>query len=200
MKDVRTAEDVSGLPTWGFGSSMTTWWSTLAFCLLEGVAFVLAAGVYLYLYAINSDWPMAAAPPDVWVSSALTLLLVLSAWPNVRVKKAALNCDKKAVQIWLVVMCLVGVVLLAIRAWEFVHLNVRWDSNAYGSVVWLILGLHTTHLATDLADTIVLTALFFTRHGHSRRYSDVEDNAVYWNFVILSWLPLYALVYWTPRW
>ena len=40
-------------------------------------------------------------------------------------------------------------VALAIRGYEFANLNVRWDANAYGSILWVILGLHTTHLATD---------------------------------------------------
>ena len=40
-----------------------------------------------------------------------------------------------------------------------------WDSNAYGSIVWTMLGLHTTHVLTDLADTGVLLALMFSRHG-----------------------------------
>jgi cytochrome c oxidase subunit III len=58
----------------------------------------------------------------------------------------------------------------------------------------------TPCIATDLADTLVLTALMFTRHGHMvRRLSDVNDNAVYWDFVVVSWLPIYALIYWFPR-
>jgi heme/copper-type cytochrome/quinol oxidase subunit 3 len=65
--------------------------------------------------------------------------------------------------------------------------------------VWLIHGLHTTHLVTDVVDTVVLTALMFTRHAHGKRFSDVEDNAVYWDFVVLSWLPIYLLLYWFPR-
>ena len=78
--------------------------------------------------------------------------------------------------------------------------NVRWDSNAYGSIVWILLGLHTTHLMTDLGDTIVLAVLMFTRHGHNkRRFGDVQDNALYWNFVVLTWLPIYACIYWVPR-
>ena len=40
----------------------------------------------------------------------------------------------------------------------------------------------------------------FTRHGDNpRRFGDVQDNALYWNFVILTWLPIYACLYWLPR-
>ena len=79
-------------------------------------------------------------------------------------------------------------------------MRVLWDTNAYGSTVWLMLGLHTTHLITDLGETVVLAALMFTRHGRNRRrFGDVQDNALYWNFVVLSWLPLYGCLYWVPR-
>jgi len=75
-----------------------------------------------------------------------------------------------------------------------------WDANAYGSIVWLLLGLHTIHLLTDLGDTIVLAVLMFTRHGTvGKRLGDVADNATYWNFVVASWLPIYFLIYWVPR-
>jgi cytochrome c oxidase subunit III len=31
------------------------------------------------------------------------------------------------------------------------------------------------------------------------RFSDVADNCLYWHFVAVAWLPIYALVYWAPR-
>ena len=99
----------------------------------------------------------------------------------------------------LVLMSVLGLVTLGIRAWEFAWLNIKWDENAYGSIVWFVLGLHATHLITDVGDTLVLTALMFTRHAHGKRFSDVCDNAFYWNFVVASWIPLYLLIYWGPR-
>ena len=99
----------------------------------------------------------------------------------------------------MVVMSLIAVATLPLRAYEFALLPVKWDANAYGSAVWFLLGLHTTHLVTDLGDTVVLAVLMFTRHGHGRRFSDVTDNAFYWNFVVIAWLPIYVLLYWGPR-
>ena len=59
--------------------------------------------------------------------------------------------------------------------------------------------LQTTHIATDVADTAVLAALMFTRDGRGRRFVDVSENAFYWYFVVLTWLPIYAVVYLAPR-
>jgi cytochrome c oxidase subunit III len=97
-------------------------------------------------------------------------------------------------------MALFGIIPLIPRVFEFGALHVSWDSNAYGSITWTLLGLHTTHLITDLADTLVLLVLMFTRHGRNkRRFGDVQDNAMYWNFVVLTWLPIYACLYGVPR-
>jgi cytochrome c oxidase subunit III len=191
--------DVSGLPTYGFGTRMTMWWGTLAFCVLEGAGFALAAAAYLFLWVNNPDWPIETGPPGLLWSSLVLLVMLASLWPNLLATRDARNEDLPRVRRDLVILSALGVVLLVLRAFEFTTLGVAWDRNAYGSLVWVLLGLHTAHLLTDLGDTLVLTALMFTRHAHGKRFSDVEDNAFYWNFVVLSWLPIYALLYWAPR-
>jgi cytochrome c oxidase subunit III len=191
--------DVSGLPTHGFGSAMTMWWGTLGFILIETTGFTLAAGLYLYLAVNNEQWPLGAAPPGLVWSSLVTLVLLVSMWPNQMAKKNGREQNLPKVQRDLVIMCFMGALLLVLRAFEFTTLNIRWDENAYGSILWVILGLHTLHLATDFVDTLVLTVLMFTRHAHGKRFSDVEDNAVYWDFVVVSWLPIFALLYVFPR-
>jgi cytochrome c oxidase subunit III len=83
------------------------------------------------------------------------------------------------IQVGLVVMTLFNIAPLILRIFEFRALHVSWDSNAYGSIVWTMLGLHTTHVLTDLADTVVLVAVVFTRHrANPRRMGDVQDNAL----------------------
>ena len=190
---------VNELPTCGFGSQSGPWWGAMAFIALEGMGFAVAIAAYLYLYAVNPTWPLNSPPPDLWPGTLATAVFILSVIPNQFTNRWARQTDLRRVRIGLVIMTLIGVVLLVIRGFEFAHLNTRWDQDAYGSVVWFVLALHTTHLATDVGDTIVLTVLMFTRHATPRRFSDVTDNAFYWNFVVLAWLPLYILLDWTPR-
>jgi heme/copper-type cytochrome/quinol oxidase subunit 3 len=195
----RPVQDVSQLPTYGFGSTSPIWWGTLGFVALEGTGFALAGGAYLYLRQVNDLWPPGVAPPSHWPGTVMLIVLLASLWPNILAERAARDEDLPKVRLWLVVMCVIGFVAIAIRAWEFAHMNVRWDSNAYGSIVWFILALHATHVITDVGDTLVLAALMFTRHAHGKRFSDVSDNAFYWYFVVASWIPLYALIYGVPR-
>jgi cytochrome c oxidase subunit 3 len=196
----RIVADLSHLPLHGMGSASPTWWGTIAFMLIEGTGFALVIGVYLYLASLATVWPLSAPLPSLGPGTALTLLLLASLIPNFMVARWADRGDLRKVRIGLVVMAILGAAPLPLRWFEFPALHVSWDSNAYGSITWTMLGLHTTHIITDLADTLVLTALMFTRHGdNQRRFGDVQDNAMYWNFVVLTWLPIYACLYWVPR-
>ncbi|MGA0593965.1 cytochrome c oxidase subunit 3 [Enterovirga sp. CN4-39] len=196
----RVVTDLSGLPLHGKGSASPTWWGTLVFMLLEGAGFALLIAVYLYLRSLAPDWPFGAPPPAVGPGIVVTLLLLVSVVPNYLVGRWAEREELGKVRFGLVVMSVLGILPLIARGFEFASLNISWDSNAYGSVVWTLLALHTVHLLTDVADTLVLAAMMFTRHGaNSRRFGDVQDNAMYWNFVVLTWLPIYACLY-APSW
>jgi cytochrome c oxidase subunit 3 len=199
MKE-RIVADLSALPLHGKESASLTWWGTGAFILIEGTGFALVIAIYLYLLSLAPSWPINSAPPELGPGTIVTAILVVSLIPNLLIARWAAREDLRKVQIGLLVMTVFGVAPLVVRIFEFPAMLVLWDSNAYGSTVWLMLGLHTTHLITDLGDTVVLAALMFTRHGpNRRRFGDVHDNALYWYFVVLSWLPLYGCLYWIPR-
>ena len=192
--------DLSALPDHAFGSTSLGWWGVVGFMLIEGMGFVLVLGAYYFLLANETSWPPANQPPSLTWGTLFTLLAVLSELPNQWIKRCAQRYDLAAVRIGMVVMVVVGLALLGLRALEFSALNVRWDTNAYGSIVWAILALHTLHLATDVYDSVVLGVLVFVKKVDGRKFSDVADNALYWHFIVWSWVVLYAVLYWTPRW
>ncbi len=196
----RVVADLSLLPLHGQASASVTWWGTLAFMLIEGTGFALVLAIYLYLADIAREWPLAAPPPDLGPGSGTTAILIASLAPNFLILRWAAQEQLIKVRIGLLVMVLFGIAPLVVRVFEFPALHVSWDSNAYGSITWTLLGLHTTHLITDLVDTLVLAVLMFTRHGRNkRRLGDVQDNALYWYFVVVTWLPIYGVLYWAPR-
>ena len=193
------ALDVSGLPSFGFSHSSLMWWGTAGLMAIESTVFAIAIVMYFYLRSHADAWPISAPPPELAWGTINTVILLLSAIPNHFAKRASERLDRGGVKLWLT-MCLVfAIVFLAVRGFELGALNVRWDASAYGSVVWLLMILHTVHLVTDTWDTTVLDVLFFTGPLEGRRYVDVSENALYWYFVVLSWLPIYAVVYLAPR-
>jgi cytochrome c oxidase subunit 3 len=192
------APHLRDLPTYGFGARSTTWWGTLAFVAIEGTVFAMAAGSYFYLSALAEHWPPGPLP-DHWPGSIMLALLLASLWPNRRIDQDARAENLKAVQSKLLLMSAIGLVAIAIRFYEFYNLPVKWYVNAYGSMLWFLLGLHATHIITDVGDTLVLTVLMFTKHARGKRFSDVSDNAFYWYFVVGAWVPLYFAIYWFEK-
>jgi heme/copper-type cytochrome/quinol oxidase subunit 3 len=191
--------DISTLPTFAFGHRSPMWWGTMGLMLIEGTVFALTIMAYFYLRSHATAWPMSRFPPDLIWGNINTAVMLASAIPNHFAKQAAERLDLHKVRLWMVVCLLFSFVFLGVRVLEFMALNTRWDSDAYGSVVWMLMGLHTTHLVTDAYDSAVLTALMFTGPLEGKRFVDVSENAAYWYFVVLSWLPIYAVVYWGAR-
>ena len=191
---------MSGLPSYKFSHHSLMWWGLMGLIAIEGMAFALCLAMYFYLWSQAQEWPIAVAPPDLRWGTLNVLVLLASVYPNHWTKRVAEDGNEPAMRIGLLVCALFGVTLIAVRALEFTVLNCRWDTNAYGSIVWLLLGLHTTHIVTDVYDTIVLAAVFFfNRPVEGRRHVDVSENGLYWYFVVITWIPIYVVIYLFPR-
>jgi heme/copper-type cytochrome/quinol oxidase subunit 3 len=191
--------DISTLPTFGFGHRSPMWWGTMGLMLIEGSVFALAIMAYFYLRSHAAKWPTSGWPPELVWGNVNTAVMLASAIPNHYAKRAAERLDLGKVRLWLVICMLTSIAFLGVRVLEFGALNTRWDTDAYGSAVWMLMCLHTTHLVTDAYDSAVLTVLTFTGPMEGKRYVDISENAAYWYFVVLSWLPIYAVVYWGAR-
>jgi cytochrome c oxidase subunit III len=191
--------DVSGLPNVVFGHRSIQWWATMGMALIEGTMFAILVGAYLFFRTRSTEWPPGVLPPYALWGTLNTLLFLVSLFPNHWLKRVAKEGDLGKVQVGLVFMCAIGALTLVIRAFEFPSLGIKWNANAYGSAVWILLGVHAAHLITDFIDTVVLTVLMFTSHVEGRKFMDVYENSDYWYFVVYTWLPIYFVIYWLPR-
>jgi heme/copper-type cytochrome/quinol oxidase subunit 3 len=196
----RRTIDVSELPTFVFGHRALTWWATWSLILIEGTMFVVLFVAYFFLRTRVADWPPGAtSPPGLLYGTLNTVLFLASVVPNMLTLRAAERIDVRGVRLWLGVTIGFAVAISVVRVFEFGALNVGWDTNAYGSIVWVNMGLHTAHLLTDLFDSIILLALMIVGPVEGKRFTDVSENSIYWNFVVVMWLPMYAVVYLAPR-
>lgn len=192
--------DVSALPRAAFGSRSIGWWGTVAFIVIEGTTLAVAATSYLYLRRNSLEWPpQPLQMPDLLIPTVGLLLLLLAILPLRAAAAAADRADLDGVGRALAAAAALGLLILAVRALEFGALNVRWDANAYGSVAWLVLGLHTALLLADVIETIAIGAIFWLGRVEPKHLPDVEDAAVYQYFLSAVWVPLYLLIFIGPR-
>jgi heme/copper-type cytochrome/quinol oxidase subunit 3 len=191
--------NVSSLPTYAYGHRSLVWWGTIGLIAIESTVFALAAFTYFYVRSRLDVWPPSVAPPDLGWGTLNLVIMLLSLIPNHWTKHAAEAEDRSKARIGMAVCLAFAAIFLVVRAFEFAALNCRWDTNAYGSAVWMLLGLHTLHLVTDFYDSAVLTVLTYTGPWEGKRFVDVSENAMYWYFVVIAWIPIYAIIYLAPR-
>lgn len=199
MSEQPMAADVSQLPTTTFGHRSMMWWGTVGFIAIEGTTLLICAMSYVYLRRDSVAWPPEhVLPPALAVPTAQALLLLLSNLPMVWVDRAARRVDLPTIRKGMVIICVIAVGMCVLRWFEFGALNVRWDSNAYGSIAWATLTSHATLLLLETAETLAFTALLFLANLEDRDYSAVSDNALYWYFMTGAGVLLYILVFLSP--
>jgi heme/copper-type cytochrome/quinol oxidase subunit 3 len=199
-QDTRPVLDVSALPRSMFGHQGSIWWGTAGFMVIEGSMFVIVLIVYFYLRLKVSDWPPSLPNPSLGYGTANLIVVLVSTIPAAIAKKKAEQFDLRGVRLWLGLLTLFGVVNVLLRVGEYFSLNCRWDDNAYGSIVWVLLSLHTMHVATDVVESGVLLALAFMGPNTKKRFVDYSENSLYWYFIVSWWIPIYLTIYFVPRW
>ena len=191
--------DVSGLPSVAFGHRNTSWLANVFFMTIEGMMFALMFASYFYLRTRSTDWPPGHFPPALRYGAVNAVVFLVSIIPAWLVRKRASEGDRRAVRNGLLLLTLFAVVATIIRSVEFTTLNCRWTDNAYASTVWVLIGMHTGHLLTELIETIVLLAISFTPKMEGTRLADAAINSDYWYFVVVTGFLVDLLIYGTTR-
>jgi cytochrome c oxidase subunit III len=198
---VRPILNVAALPGIGYRVTAPLWWGNLLAIVIESMLFVLAIASYFYLRLTFRDWPPPRIDyPDLGWGIANLLVIVAIYVPMYLLQKATERDDEKQVRITLIVSLLLMGASIALRVYEFHGLHCQWDTNAYGSITWLILGLHTLHLLAGTTETLLLTIWAFTHKLDKKHRLDLEVLAWYLYFVVISWIVLFVVIYLTPRW
>jgi heme/copper-type cytochrome/quinol oxidase subunit 3 len=113
--------------------------------------------------------------------------------------RAATRLDHAAVRRALVLQSAGALLLMLLRIPELGALHTRWDSHAYGSIVWTTIGLHIVIALTDVADTIGLTAIFLRGREENKHFTGIHDNSLYWYFIVVSWIIVDLVIFVGPR-
>ena len=200
MRSQRALIDVSALPTVVFGSRATSWWGMMCFMAVESLTLSVCAVSYFYLRKNFQAWPPEGTPhPSLLLPSLALVALLASNFLAVMLDRAAKKENFARTKLMLVVSTLAGLALFVIRIFEFGSLNTSWDSNAYGSIAWATLAFHGSLMLMDVLETGGLAFVYLFGKPQRKHYVHASENAIYWGFTTLSWVPLYAIVFWGPR-
>jgi heme/copper-type cytochrome/quinol oxidase subunit 3 len=197
----RALLDVSALPHEEFSHGAPIWWGNLLMCVIEGMAFALSIAAYFYIRRNFDTWPPEPTRlPTLAVATANLITLIVSILPYWYAARLARSFASPArIGSWLLVGVVLGLSSVVMRFYEFGAVHSRYDSNAYGSVVWLLLGMHLGHLVAGSLEPLAIAVLMFKGPVEEKHYVDVTVTAFYWYFVVISWLIIFPVVFLAPR-
>ncbi|HEX7070907.1 MAG TPA: cytochrome c oxidase subunit 3 [Rhodothermales bacterium] len=202
----RAVIDVTHLQEGALDHRSPIWWANTLLLLIETTMFVLLMAAYLYVHDNFPEWPplKSGLPeseryPDVLVPTLSLIILLVGIIPMYYADRAAMRMDQPAARRAGAVGVLLGLIGIAVRFFEFDSLHFDWNDNAYASLAWTLLGMHLLHqIVITAEDSFMLGWVTFEKmdHSHAR---DVRVTAIYWYWVALIYVPIYLLLYWSPR-
>jgi len=197
----RAVLDVAMLEDHSFGIRAPIWWGNLLMMFIEGAAFALMVMAYYYIRRNFNTWPPERTYlPDMGVSTVNLILQLASLAPAWYASKLAFAHEPpEAVGRWLMLVVAFGLAAIVLRAFELRGLHTRYDSNAYGSITWMILVTHLGHLIAGSLEALLVALVMFKGPVEKKHYTDATVMAAYWYFVVGSWVVLWLVVFVSVR-
>jgi cytochrome c oxidase subunit III len=194
------ALDASALRSYGHSHDMPLWWGMAGLITIECVVFSTLIASYFYLGFRQPEWPLPGVKdPELLLPTIGTLVLFASSWFVHRADKAVDSEELGRMTAYLAASIPPALVFVGLKIYEYAGKEFRWDSHPYGSIVWLMIAFHFTHVVSVVLKTTVLVVLARRRFFHSSNRLALKVNGLYWHFVVVIWLPLYTVIYLSPR-
>lgn len=193
--------DVRALRVKSSGREPPIFWGIWGLIVVEATVFAALLSSYFYLRLVAPEWPPPGVkPPGLLLPAVNTALLLGSGWLVHKADAGIREGDARWLKLGLSLSTVLALGFLVVKVVEYGGLDYRWDSHAYGSVVWTVTGFHFAHVAAVVLKTVVVLALSFRGYFDAERNVGVQVNGIYWNFVVAVWLPIFAVLYLVPRW
>lgn len=166
----------------------------------EVMFFTGLIGAYIVLrFGQGADnWPQPHNTLNVPLTAFNTFLLICSSVTLVWGLQA-IQAGKSVQGNWgLILTTLFGAVFVGVQAYEYNelwHHGVRPDTNLFGSCFYAMTGFHGLHVAVGVIAMAVVTVMSLKGKFSPKCYAPVELTGLYWHFVDLVWILLFAIVY-----
>lgn len=194
------AGDLAGLPAAGAGLRATGWWGMVVLIATEATLFAALLSSYFYLRSGTDAWPPPGiAKPELSLAGPGTVVLLSSSvtmvWAEVSIRRGR----QGALRGGMAVTSVLGLIFLAIQGTEYARSEFTPRTNAYGSLFFVITGIHGLHVAIGLCMLGVVQLRAWLGHFDAERHLAVQNVSLYWHFVDAVWIFVFASLYISPR-
>ncbi len=151
---------------------------------------------YFFIRVVNGlDWPPEQFHLPVFVAGVNTAILLTSSatmhWALQSIKRG----NRVGLQAGLLLTFLMGLTFLLTQILEYARVGFAPHDTAFGTVFFSLTGLHGAHVFVGLTLLGFATIRAFRGHFTPEHHHGVEIPGIYWHFVDVMWIVVYATIY-----
>lgn len=195
----RASTASTALPVHGEGLVGTPWWGMLCLIATEGILFVYLIFSYGYLASQARGPFVPGGPPSLDLALPATILLLASSgtaeWSKRIGRRGNLGLSRLALGLTL----LLGSGFVVLSGIEWSKKPFALQDSAYSSIYFLLTGTHLAHVVAGLIALLVLLIWSLMGRVHGGHDQHRTLVTLYWHFVDVVWLFVFATVYLSPR-
>lgn len=168
----------------------------LLFIISEIMVFGAFFTAYFFIRVVDGNpWPAEGTELPKAIAGVNTAILLSSSitlhWALEAIKRG----NRPAFKAGMATTFLLGACFLFIQINEYVHVGFAPYDSAQASVFYGLTGLHGAHVAIGLLILLIVTVRAFRGHFSPQEHRGVEVPGIYWHFVDVMWVIVYATVY-----
>ena len=172
------------------------------------------AGLFAVYFTLRSTspelWAEQSSKLNIWLSAAITLILVSSSftaqagvWAAERLQKrrtgGPLQFWKWGVVEWFYASFALGALFIIGQVYEYAILVSEYvgiTSDSYGSAFYLATGFHGLHVTGGLIAFLLVIGRFFSVKNFTHKEATTAIVvSYYWHFVDVVWIGLFLVIY-----
>jgi cytochrome c oxidase subunit 3 len=153
-----------------------------------GSELMFFSGLFAAFFSIRANdhpWPPVGTHLDTIQAGVFTAILVSSSFTMQKAVFCEERFDRRGARIWVGCTIALGMMFLGNQFYEWVTQATRWSTNAYGSLFYIMSGLHGLHVALGLV----------AMAGDPGELSVFQGVSYYWHFVDIVWVGLYSCLF-----
>jgi cytochrome c oxidase subunit 3 len=151
---------------------------------------------YFFIRVSGSDpWPLPPFHLPVFVAGVNTAILVTSSFTMHWALQSIKRGNRAGLQAGMVLTFLMGLTFLLTQATEYARVGFAPHDGAFGTIFYCLTGLHGAHVFVGLTILLFMTIRSFRGHFTPEHHHGVEIGGIYWHFVDVMWIVVYATIY-----
>jgi cytochrome c oxidase subunit 3 len=168
----------------------------MVFLASESLMFCGLFASYLIYRGAHSTWPPEGTEVELLLPTINTIILVSSSFVIHRGDVAIKKNDVKGLRLWYGLTVLMGAIFLGGQVYEYLTLGYGLSTNIFSSCFYVMTGFHGLHVFIGL---LLMSGVMWRsrRLGHynATKHTGPEMAEIYWHFVDIIWVILFALLY-----